>query len=128
MLTPAILSPNLSNMLALASLSPNLANMLKLTVLSSPNLSNLYTLALTSLSYFIVNLCSFGDWYDAPKVIVEESRLELLLSVCRACAGKSYFTKKRNGGYLHYSVTCLDCGNEFTFATTPKISRYVKFR
>ena len=66
---------------------------------------------------------STGEWFDTPKVIVEQSRLESLLTVCRSCSGQTQFSKQKNGGYFHYAVICLDCGKEFTFETTPKIGR-----
>lgn len=69
--------------------------------------------------------CRAGDFYDAPKVIVEVEQLENLLSCCRACAGKTCLTSFKQGAYMHYDIQCMErvCGHTFTFDTTPKVGR-----
>ena len=67
--------------------------------------------------------CSKGEFFDTPKVIVEEEKLDELLSCCRACSGVCQLEKARQGAYIRYHALCLQCGHEYSFETTPKVGR-----
>lgn len=58
-------------------------------------------------------------------MIVEEDKLDELLSCCRKCAGRCVLTKFTQGAYICYKAKCMEegCAHEYEFETTPKVSR-----
>lgn len=70
---------------------------------------------------------NYSSWHNESKLIINESSLDQLLSVCRMCCGMCALSKIRQGAYLQVVASCMDCSHTFTFQTTPKIGKWVTF-